>query len=99
MNKLLLTISLLMFAVLNIFSMQVKTGNTPVTESGIITEPYIFAGKILNFSGSASAKGAVGYKITLTGGTTINYEPNLANLNFSSGSTSGWQIGGWKETE
>ncbi|MEI7764952.1 MAG: choice-of-anchor R domain-containing protein [bacterium] len=51
------------------------------------------------FTGSASAKEAVGYKMVLDGSTKVSYESGLANLNFSSGPTGGWEVGSWKETE
>ena len=53
----------------------------------------------ISFSGSASAKEAVGYKMILTGATTVNYQSGLANLNFSSGPTGGWNIESWQETD
>ena len=53
----------------------------------------------ISFSGSASAKEAVGYKMILTGATTISYESGLVNTNFTSGPSGGWNIGSWKETE
>ena len=53
----------------------------------------------ISFSGSASAKEAVGYKLVLTGATTVNYQSGLANTNFSSGPTGGWNIGSWQETD
>ncbi len=53
----------------------------------------------ISFSGSASSKEAVAHKMVLTGATTINYESGLANMNFASGPTGGWQVGSWGETE
>ena len=53
----------------------------------------------ISFSGSASAKEATGYKIILVGGTTVNYESGLANVNFTSGPSGGWNINSWKETK
>ncbi len=53
----------------------------------------------IGFSGSASAKEAVAYKMTLTGSTTINYESGLANMNFNSGPSGSWNISSWKEVE
>lgn len=53
----------------------------------------------INFSGSASAKQATGYRITLSGATTITYESGLANMNFSSGPSGSWAISSWKETQ
>jgi len=53
----------------------------------------------ISFSGSASAKEAVAYRMILTGTTTVNYESGLANVNFTSGPSGGWEISNWKETE
>lgn len=53
----------------------------------------------INFTGSASAKTAVGYRVTLSGSTTLNYETGLANLSFNSGPSGSWSISSWKETE
>jgi hypothetical protein len=53
----------------------------------------------INFTGSASAKQATGYRITLTGATTVTYESGLANINFSSGPSGSWTIASWKETQ
>lgn len=53
----------------------------------------------INFSGSASAKQATGYKINLSGATTVTYESGLANLNFSSGPSGSWDISSWRESE
>jgi hypothetical protein len=51
------------------------------------------------FSGSASAKEATAYKISLTGNTTVNYDSGLANINFTSGPSGTWGINSWKEIE
>ncbi len=53
----------------------------------------------IGFTGSAKAKEAIGHKLVLSGSTEVNYESGLANLNFSSGPTGGWEVGTWKETE
>ena len=51
------------------------------------------------FTGSASAKEATAYRMVLLGNTTVNYESGLANVNFTSGPSGSWHIGGWKETQ
>ncbi len=51
------------------------------------------------FSGSASAKQATGYAISLTGATTVTYESGLANPNFSSGPSGSWNVQSWRETQ
>jgi cytoskeletal protein CcmA (bactofilin family) len=52
---------------------------------------------VMNLEGGMNAKGATAYQITATGGTTINYESGLADMNFSSGPSGGWNISSWKE--
>ena len=54
---------------------------------------------VIGFAGSASAKEATAYKMILVGNTTVNYESGLANVNFTSGPSGSWHIGGWKETQ
>jgi hypothetical protein len=51
------------------------------------------------FTGSASAKEATAYKMSLTGATTVNYESGLANVNFNSGPSGSWDVSGWQEVE
>jgi hypothetical protein len=52
----------------------------------------------VNFSGSASAKSATGYKVILSGATTISYESGLANLLFTSGPSGTFEITKWRES-
>ena len=51
------------------------------------------------FSGSASAKQATGYAISLSGATTVSYESGLADMSFSSGPSGSWSVTSWRETE
>ena len=51
------------------------------------------------FTGSASAKEATAYKMVLIGNDSVNYESGLANVNFTSGPSGSWHIGGWKEAQ
>lgn len=53
----------------------------------------------VNFSGSANAKEAIGYKMKLSGSAVVTYESGLANQNFVSGPSGGWSVASWKETE
>ncbi len=53
----------------------------------------------ISFTGSASAKEATAYEMTLSGSTTVNYESGLANVNFSSGPSGTWDVSSWKETQ
>ena len=53
----------------------------------------------LKMNGGTSAKAMTAYKISIGGGGQINYEQGLADLNFSSGPTGGFNILSWKEIE
>jgi hypothetical protein len=53
----------------------------------------------IGFSGSASAKEATAFKMSLSGATVVNYESGLANINFTSGPSGSWSIQNWGETE
>lgn len=50
-------------------------------------------------SGGAHLKEATGYRIVVTGNSSITYESGLTNNNFSSGPSGSWSIDSWKETE
>ena len=65
-----------------------------------------FTGAIFNaqngtiaLEGGATIKEATAYRITAEGGTVINYESGLINVNFSSGPSGGWNIQSWNETQ
>ena len=51
----------------------------------------------VSFSGSASAKAVVAYKMVLSGNTRLNYDTGLQSVYFSGGASGDWQIAGWKE--
>ncbi len=53
----------------------------------------------INFSGSASAKEATAYQLSLSGSTTVTYESGLASLSFTSGPSGSYSINSWKETQ
>ncbi|MEK7066023.1 MAG: hypothetical protein AAB965_00435 [Patescibacteria group bacterium] len=53
----------------------------------------------IHMSNNASIKEATAYKIVLESNATVNYESGLANINFVSGPSGGWNIGSWKEVE
>ncbi|KKS96741.1 hypothetical protein A3B05_00170 [Candidatus Giovannonibacteria bacterium RIFCSPLOWO2_01_FULL_43_160] len=58
---------------------------------------YASNGRI-EFENNAAAKEAVAYGIDMENGATITYETGLANINFSSGPSGGWDINSWQET-
>lgn len=51
------------------------------------------------FENNAGAKEATAYKIVLENNAYITYESGLANVNFSSGPSGGWNVISWKEVE
>lgn len=53
----------------------------------------------VSFTGSASAKQATGYGISLSGSTSVSYESGLADMNFTSGPSGSWTVTSWKETQ
>lgn len=51
----------------------------------------------ITISGGASLKEATGYRIVISGGSSITYESGLTNNNFSSGPSGSWNIEDWGE--
>jgi len=54
---------------------------------------------VLQFSNNAGAKEATAETISLQNGAIIVYDSGLANLNFVTGPSGGWNIDTWKEVE
>jgi len=54
---------------------------------------------VLQINGGGSVRSATAYKITASGGATITYESGLADINFSSGPSGGFNISSWVEVE
>lgn len=50
-------------------------------------------------TGGAALKEATGYKLIVSGGSSITYESGLTNNNFSSGPSGTWSVNSWKEVE
>ena len=61
----------------------------------IIYAPY----GTISLTGGASLKEATGYRISLSGGSSVTYESGLVNNNFSSGPSGSWSIDSWKESQ
>ena len=75
-------------------------GYDAITISGSAGSVVLYAANgTIAFTGSASAKEAVGYKMSLSGSAVVNYDSGLANPNFVSGPSGGWSVNSWKETE
>lgn len=74
------------------------SGNPAISVSGGTGAVILNAQKgTIRFSGGAAAKQATGEKIIMDGGTTVNYETGLADMNFSSGPSGSWSITSWDE--
>jgi len=54
---------------------------------------------VINFSNNAAAKSITALKLVLEPNATIVYESGLANQNFVSGPSGGWNITSWMEVE
>ncbi len=71
-----------------------------ITISGSAGSVVLYAANgTIAFTGSANAKEAVGYKMSLSGSAVVNYDSGLANPNFVSGPSGGWSVSSWEETE
>lgn len=74
-------------------------GNNPaISVSGGTGAVILNAQKgTIRFTGGAAAKQATGEKIIMDGGTVVNYETGLADMNFTSGPSGSWSITSWDE--
>jgi hypothetical protein len=54
---------------------------------------------MLEFTGGASAKQATAKTVVMSGGTTVNYESGLADINFYSGPSGSYNLISWDEVE
>lgn len=71
-----------------------------ITVSGSAGSVVLYAANgTIAFTGSANAKEAVGYKMKLSGSAVVNYDSGLANANFASGPSGGWNVTSWKEVQ
>ena len=53
----------------------------------------------ITITGGSAIKAATGYKLVLTGNSSITYESGLTNNNFSSGPSGTWNVRTWEEVE
>jgi hypothetical protein len=76
------------------------SGNNAVTLNGGAGAVVLNAQKgTLTLSGGTAARSLVANKIILDGGATVVYESGVANMNFTSGPSGGWNIVSWREIE
>lgn len=77
-----------------------STSDTAMSISGGAGAVILYAPKgTIAISGGASLKEAVGYRMTISGGSSITYESGLADNNFTSGPSGSWDIQYWKESQ
>ena len=53
----------------------------------------------MTLNGGTGVKSATAYMIKASGGAIITYESGLADINFSSGPSGGWNISSWQEVQ
>ncbi|MBI2023225.1 hypothetical protein HYT01_01520 [Candidatus Giovannonibacteria bacterium] len=86
------------------YVMLLSTKNAPASDvievdngsTGVI---YYAANGRIRFHNNAAAKEAIAYGIDLDNNSVITYESGLANVNFASGPSGGWEIDSWKEVQ
>ncbi len=75
-------------------------GNYAIDISNNVGSVILYAGKgTIHLNNNSSVKEATGYQMVLDNGATVNYESGIANVNFTSGPTGGWNIKSWQEIE
>ncbi|MCC2630345.1 MAG: seg [Candidatus Paceibacter sp.] len=75
-------------------------GNNAINVSNNVTSVILNAQNgTIRFSNNASAKEATAKLISLDNNSYITYESGLANTNFTSGPTGGWEITRWQEVQ
>lgn len=76
------------------------SGSSAINISGAAGAVILYAENgTIAFSGSASAKEATGYRITLSGATNVTYQSGLINPNFTSGPSGTYSVDSWKEIQ
>ena len=74
-------------------------------DAGIELKQNVFGGifftshSMIYMNNNVDVKSIVGYKLLLDQNAHITYEPELIDLNFSSGIDSGWRVNEWVEVE
>jgi cytoskeletal protein CcmA (bactofilin family) len=75
-------------------------GNSAITISGGAGAVVLVAqnGR-MTMSGGTSVKALTADEIYISGGSTVIYDSGIADLNFTSGPSGGWEISNWKEVQ
>lgn len=73
-------------------------GNPAITISGGAGSVILNSQKgTLRLTGGGTAKQLTAETIVMDGGTTVNYETGLMDMNFDSGPSGGWSVSEWNE--
>lgn len=77
---------------------QKELGSNAIKTSNNSAAAILYAGEgQIEINNSAALKEITAYKLKITNSATVTYESGLANNNFSSGPSGGWNIKSWKE--
>lgn len=82
-----------------IMMLSTATGNAASINGGAGAVIVATPNGTLDLNGGASLKEANGYRITISGGSTVTYESGLSDMNFSSGPSGSWTVSSWKESQ
>ncbi|MCX6755745.1 MAG: hypothetical protein NTX85_00145 [Candidatus Nomurabacteria bacterium] len=82
-----------------IMLLSTATGNAASVNGGAGAVIVCTPNGTLDVNGGASLKEANGYRITISGGSTVTYESGLSDMNFSSGPSGSWSVSSWKEVQ
>ena len=77
-----------------------NTSSTAIKTSNNGASAILYAGTgVVEIDNNAQLKEVTAYKLKLKNGSDVSYESGLANVNFSSGPSGGYEIESWEETE
>jgi hypothetical protein len=82
-----------------------QTSSCATNNSGINISNNVDGGifytehSMININNNAEVKEITGYKLSLSNNTEIQYEQGVANANFSSGPSGGWNVKTWNEVQ
>ena len=60
---------------------------------------FFTSASMISMGNNATVKSITGYKLDLQNNATIQYEQGVANANFSSGPSGGWNVKSWNEVQ
>ena len=76
------------------------SGSSGINIGNNVTGGIFFTSKsMINLSNNATIKSIVGYKLNIANNAIVRYEQGVANTNFSSGPSGGWNVKSWNEVE